>query len=225
MMQDMAGLQVGTMRDDLKRAIIDLGVRFRLMTQFTSFVAVEEDRRTRSASLTTIPVPIEKPEGLSDSMAPAATPVLLAQARAGDPLIRVQAPPDSAQVIALLPGGEIKRLLFDPGRGEWLARFDIPTYAAEGDYFVRVVIVLKDGSRKTLRLRYRVDTTPPKGNGLARLVQPHGLSVPTGARMDGPVYDPNGKAPAGPSPMLRLELDAGEDTARAAALLPWGGAQ
>ena len=30
-------------------------------------------------------------------------------------------------MIALLPGGEIKRLLFDPDRGEWLARFDIPT--------------------------------------------------------------------------------------------------
>jgi hypothetical protein len=124
-------------------------------------------------------------------------PVVLAQARAGDPLIRVLAPADAVQVIALMPGAEIKRLLFDPERGEWLARFDIPTYAAEGDYIVRVVIVLKDGSRKTLRLRYRVDTTAPKGAAHSR-------------------FD------AGPLPKLHLELDADEDTARVAALLPWG---
>ena len=104
-------------------------------------------------------------------------------------------------MIAVLPGGEIKRLLFDPDRGEWLARFDIPTYAAEGDYFVRVVMVLKDGSRKTLRLRYQVDTTAPKGTAQTRLAL---------------------GAPAGTLPMLRLSVDADKDTARAAALLPWG---
>ncbi len=197
MMQDMAGLQSGRIRDDLKQAITDLGVRFRMMTQFTSFIAVEADRRTRGVASTRIPVPVEKPDGVSDSLAVGGKAVLLAQARAGDPLIRVQAPPDAVQVIALLPGGEIKRLLFDPDRGEWLARFDIPIYAAEGDYFVRVVIALKDGSRKTLQLRYRVDTTPP--NGTAR------------TRLD-----------SGDQTMLRLELDADADTSRATALLPWG---
>src|SRR5207248_301865 len=119
----------------------------RLMTQFTSFVAVEEQRRTQPGLPTRVAVPVEKPEGVGDSPAAGGSPTLLAQARAGDPLIRVQAPPDAAQVIALMPGGEIKRLLFDPDRGEWSARFDIPTYAAEGDYFVRVVLVLKDGTR------------------------------------------------------------------------------
>jgi len=197
MMQDLGGLQAGRMRDDLKQAITDLGVRFRLMTQFTSFVAVAEDRRTRPAPLTTIPIPVEKPDGVSDNLVVGNRPALLAQARAGDPLIRVQAPPDAVQVIALLPGGEIKRLLFDIDRGEWLARFDIPTYAAEGDYFVRIAIVLKDGSRKTLRLRYRVDTTSPKGSAQTRLL-------------------------AGPQSTLRLEVDADEDTARVVALLPWG---
>lgn len=201
MMQDMAGIQAGRMRDDLKKAITDLGVRFRLMTQFTSFVAVEEARRVpanlRSTPMTTVPVPVEKPDGLNDNQVARGQPVLLAQARAGDPLIRVLAPADAQQVIALLPGEQIKRLLFDMERQEWLARFDIPTYAAEGDYVVRVLIVLKDGSRKTLRLCYRVDTTAPKGVPHSRLA-------------------------SGPLPMLHLDLDVDEDTARVAALLPWG---
>ena len=197
MMLDMAGLQSGNLRADLKQAITDLGVRYRLMTQFTSFVAVEDKATTKSGPNATIAVPVEKPEGLSNAMAGSGSPALLGQARAGDPLIRVVAPDDAEQVIALLPGGEIKRLLFDKDKGAWLARFDIPTYTPEGDYFVRVVMVLKDGMRKTLLLRYKVDTTPPTGSARSHVETAFARNI-------------------------HLELDASEDTARIAALLPWG---
>jgi hypothetical protein len=37
--QDFQGLQSGNMREDLKDTITQLGIEYRLMTQFTSFVA------------------------------------------------------------------------------------------------------------------------------------------------------------------------------------------
>ncbi len=42
MSQDFKGAQQGVMKDDVKQAVIQLGLDYRLMTQFTSFVAVEE---------------------------------------------------------------------------------------------------------------------------------------------------------------------------------------
>ena len=119
------------------------------------------------------------------------------QARHGDPLLSIEAPPDAQQIIAILPGGEIKRLAYNAASRHWEARFDIPTYAAEGAYVIKIVIVLADGTRKMQVFHYHVDVTPPTGSG-------HVLTV----------------TPAHPA--LRLELEASPDTARVKALLPWG---
>lgn len=119
------------------------------------------------------------------------------RARMGDPLLSIEAPADAQQVVALMPGGEIKRLAYDARKACWEARFDIPSYAAEGDYVITVVIVLKEGTRKTLVVRYHVDLTPPVGTGQARIAKSS-------------------------QPMLRLELTGSPDTARVKALLPWG---
>jgi Ca-activated chloride channel family protein len=62
--QDFSGLQTGNMRDDLKDAITQLGIEFRLMTQFTSFVAVEEMIVTDGGQPRRIDVPLENPEGV-----------------------------------------------------------------------------------------------------------------------------------------------------------------
>lgn len=120
------------------------------------------------------------------------------RARMGDPLIQVEAPEDALQVIALLPGGEIKRLVWNRDARRWEARFDIPGYTEEGTYRITVVIVGSDGARRTLVLRYHVDVTAPTGAGRVQTTAGAG----------------NGA--------LRLELDASEDTARVVALLPWG---
>jgi hypothetical protein len=119
------------------------------------------------------------------------------EVRTGDPLLSIEAPADAQQVVALLPGGEVKRLAYDAHSGRWEARFDIPTYAAEGDFAITVIIVRKDGTRQTLVVHYHVDLTPPTGAGRARIA-------------------------AGSEPTLRLELNAGADIARVKALLPWG---
>lgn len=65
MMQDMGGAQRGSMDEDLKKKIIDLGLTYNLLTQFTSFVAVEELRITEGGKPRTIRVPVEMPDGVS----------------------------------------------------------------------------------------------------------------------------------------------------------------
>src|SRR5439155_25072551 len=63
------------------------------------------------------------------------------RARMGDPLIQVDAPIDSERVIAIMPGGEIKPLAYNVESRRWEARFDIPTYAAEGAYEIVVIVI------------------------------------------------------------------------------------
>ncbi len=65
MSQDYNGLQQGAMKPDLREAITNLGLEFRLMTQFTSFVAVEEMTVTEGGKPRRVDVPVEMPEGVS----------------------------------------------------------------------------------------------------------------------------------------------------------------
>lgn len=63
--QDYNGIQNGNPREDIREAITQLGLNFRLMTQFTSFVAVEEMTVTDDGPPRKIQVPVEMPEGVS----------------------------------------------------------------------------------------------------------------------------------------------------------------
>lgn len=65
MEQDYTGIQQQTPRPDLKETITRLGIEYRLMTQFTSFVAVEEMVVTDGGKPRRIDVPIEAPEGMN----------------------------------------------------------------------------------------------------------------------------------------------------------------
>jgi hypothetical protein len=118
-------------------------------------------------------------------------------ARYGDPLIRVEAPADAQQVVAVMPDGEVKPLEYNATTGCWEARFDIPTYATEGDYVITIIIVPQNGMRQTLVMHYQVDLTSPKAAGKVETV------------IDG-------------QRTLRLELEGGEDVDRVKAVLPWG---
>ena len=66
MSQDYSGAQQGNMRDGLKETITQLGLEYRLMTQFTSFVAVEEMVVTDGGQPRRVEVPVELPEGVSN---------------------------------------------------------------------------------------------------------------------------------------------------------------
>ncbi len=187
MAQDMAGVQSGNLSPDLKDQIVQTGVEYHLLTQFTSFVAVEESRVTAGGPAQMVRVPVDLPEGMAPT-GPLAS-------RAGDPLITIDAPADARRVVALMPGGEIKPLVFNPSTGRWEVRFDIPGYAAQGDYAITALFVLADGTRHSLTLHYKVDTTAP--HVLGRTAQSDRSQV-------------------------HLTLEADPDTARVSALLPWG---
>jgi Ca-activated chloride channel family protein len=63
--QDYKGMQQGEMKPELKETITSLGLEYRLMTQFTSFVAVEEMIVTDGGQPRRIDVPVEVPEGVN----------------------------------------------------------------------------------------------------------------------------------------------------------------
>jgi Ca-activated chloride channel family protein len=63
--QDYAGMQQANMRPELKETITQIGLEYRLMTQFTSFVAVEEMIVTDGGQPRRIDVPVEVPEGMN----------------------------------------------------------------------------------------------------------------------------------------------------------------
>jgi Ca-activated chloride channel family protein len=65
MAEDWSGMQGGEPKGDLKQQITQLGLEHRLMTQFTSFVAVEEQTVTEGGEVKTIQVPVEIPRGVS----------------------------------------------------------------------------------------------------------------------------------------------------------------
>ena len=65
MAQDFNGLQQGTFPAPLKEEVTKLGLDFRLMTQFTSFVAVEDTIVTDGGEPRRVEVPVEMPEGMS----------------------------------------------------------------------------------------------------------------------------------------------------------------
>ena len=64
MAEDWTGLQGGEPKGDLKLQITQLGLEHRLMTQFTSFVAVEEQTVTEGGEVRTVQVPVEMPQGV-----------------------------------------------------------------------------------------------------------------------------------------------------------------
>jgi Ca-activated chloride channel family protein len=70
MSEDMQAMQRGsTARPDLTETITQLGIEYRLMTQFTSFVAVEEMTITDGGQPRRIEVPIDTPAGVDRNKA------------------------------------------------------------------------------------------------------------------------------------------------------------
>lgn len=65
MQQDLTGVQQGNPNPAVQEEILGLGLRYRLLTQFTSFVAVEKVTITAGGQPRTVAVPVEMPQGVS----------------------------------------------------------------------------------------------------------------------------------------------------------------
>jgi len=65
MHSDLRNIQQGKPTPAVKEEILGLGLRYQLLTQFTSFVAVEHLKITEGGESRTVAVPVEMPEGVS----------------------------------------------------------------------------------------------------------------------------------------------------------------
>ncbi|NOY92395.1 MAG: PQQ-binding-like beta-propeller repeat protein [Deltaproteobacteria bacterium] len=141
-----------TLREDPE--IVDevrmLGLRYRMVTPYTSFVAVDE-------------TPDDEPDADESDAEPEARATLSpGRTLPGDPEIRVPAPADALAVTVILPFGETVPANYEPRLGMWTARFLVPADAEEGTYPVYVRIALPGGEQRELRLWYTVDASAPE---------------------------------------------------------------
>ncbi len=65
MAEDYMGAQRGAVNKELKEEIVETALAHHIMTQYTSFVAVDEKTVTKNGKLVTVPVPVEVPDGVS----------------------------------------------------------------------------------------------------------------------------------------------------------------
>ncbi len=100
--QDLMGAQRGRPKKDVKEAIVKVALKHRIMTQYTSFVAVEETTVTVGGKPTKVTVPVEMPDGVTyegvfgDQPTVAAStpaPVMKRSARARGAYMGAPAPP------------------------------------------------------------------------------------------------------------------------------------
>jgi Ca-activated chloride channel family protein len=63
--RDLLGVQHGSLKEDTKKEIVNVALAHRIMTQFTSFVAVEEAVVTVDGKPKRLTVPVEMPDGVS----------------------------------------------------------------------------------------------------------------------------------------------------------------
>jgi Ca-activated chloride channel homolog len=150
---------------DQKTQIVDLALKFKLITAYTSFVAVEKqlklDTRTPLAEML---VPNELPEGVSykgifaEEVAQANAEVTPARVKPGDPEIRVQAPPRARVHVALPWTKRPVRAVWDAPAGEHVARFLVPAGWPDGSWTARVIIDHPAGAREERTVELHVDT-------------------------------------------------------------------
>lgn len=65
MSEDWFGAQQGSVKEELKKEIVATALAHHIMTQYTSFVAVEEKRVVEGGVPKTVTVPVEMPDGVS----------------------------------------------------------------------------------------------------------------------------------------------------------------
>lgn len=205
--QDYQGAQSGNPDAKIKEQIVQTALDHNLMSQWTSFVAVEQRVVNPSGENAKNDVPIEIPDGVDYQKAtglpaPKTDPSLRYglssngarfAARPGDPLIRIFATQTARRIVAITPDGQILPLSWKPQTKAWEARFDVPGYVADGAYRIAVLVERADGKRSRFELIYQVDTQAPSGDAGIRVL--------------------GGRA--------QLQLAAGADVSRVTAILPW----
>jgi Ca-activated chloride channel family protein len=147
--------------EDAKQQITDTALEYRLLTRYTSFVAVERKIRNRSGERLSLDVSVETPAGVSFD-AIFGTELSRKHVRPGDPLITVDAPEDAESVIVFFPWGELAMMRWDDVRGRWYHRFLVPRGVEEGWHSIRMLIRHADGSLELKIEEIEVDSEAPE---------------------------------------------------------------
>jgi Ca-activated chloride channel family protein len=149
---------------DTVAAVTGLGLSHKLVTPFTSFVAVERTLLADSRlPLDTVLIPNEMPEGMSweSNFGRDAAVVSIPRMKPGDPVLSVDAPRGTAAVIADFPFGRRELCAWDEAREKWACRFLVPRGTPDGRYAIKVLAVGHDGSRTAFEADYEVDSKAP----------------------------------------------------------------
>jgi Ca-activated chloride channel family protein len=143
--------------------VVGHALRFKLVTPYTSFVAVERELRVDpKLPLARVAVPNELPEGVSREgiFGPGSVEVLPARVKPGDPELRIDAGPGTVAVRVALPFEPAPReAIRDDVRGDWVLRFLVPPGWPDGSWDARVAILREDGKVEERTAAIRVDTT------------------------------------------------------------------
>jgi Ca-activated chloride channel family protein len=182
-----------TLRDDptLVEQVTRLGLAYRMVTPWTSFVAVDRDppaappSAPQAGARQATPAAPGAPANAAPARAPGSTnantnansstntsdaepepetTATLSPARVlpGDPEVRISAPRDARAVTVVLPFGETVPAQWEDDLGLWTARFLIPRDADEGNHAVQVLVTHADGHLERRTTGYTVDSAPPR---------------------------------------------------------------
>jgi Ca-activated chloride channel homolog len=130
--------------EEVKQEILDTALEYSLLTQYTSFVAIERRIINRSGDLNKADQPQELPEGMNYE-----TSVSRRYTPPGDPLLTVDAPEDARAVLAVYPWGDTVHMRWDDLRGRWYDRFLVPRDVPDGE--IEIVIFVLDAENGITR--------------------------------------------------------------------------
>lgn len=145
--------------DALKTEVINLGLAYDLVTQYTSFLAVPEKEMTKAAADAVGDMRQQRAKVLAANKDAAALSRM--NMPPGDPVLRVVAPRDARRVTAMFPFGLTQDLAWDEFSEGWSTRFLVPKDVPDGNYDVPVVIVHRDGTVTATSVHYTIDSSAP----------------------------------------------------------------
>ncbi|MDX6768195.1 MAG: VIT domain-containing protein [Elusimicrobiota bacterium] len=160
----LKGETYGAPKPETVEEVKGIGLSFKLVTPYTSFVAVERTLLADSRlPLETVLIPNEMPEGMSweANFGKDAALVSIPRMKPGDPVLSVDAPRGTAAVIADFPFGKRQLCAWDEVREKWACRFLVPRGTPDGRYAIKVLAVGRDGSRAEFEADYEVDSKAP----------------------------------------------------------------
>lgn len=144
---------------EVEAEILQTALEYRLLTQYTSFVAVEYRVRNEGGKQALVHQPSEAPDGVDLDMAMDLSRQYMPP---GDPLLTVQAPHDADEVVVVFPWGGVESLAWDEQRERWYVRFLVPRDVADGEYEIRIFIMLPDGRTEIRGETLVIDSSVPE---------------------------------------------------------------